>query len=289
MKVLPRLESELEGLTEALRSVATFVLAHPRQAVSLSTAEVAQSSGTSQAAAVRLAQRLGYRGFRELQIELAFDLGGDADLPHEPGQDREIDLDGGPRTVAAGVYAAYARSLADTLDLLDPSALEHAAAAVAASRQTHCFGMGTNRSTAADAHYNLAKLGVRGEALSDPYLQLIAAAGAGAGDVVLAFSHTGMNADLNEACDVARAHQAEVVAVTARRGSNLTRIASVTLYTAPHEIVFRGEPLSSRMSMIFLTDALFLCVALRRGHAASDVLAEVRAALASRRIGLGLK
>ena len=283
MKVLPRMEAEMEGMTDALRAVAGYLLAHPRQAVSLSTADVARLSGTSQAAAVRLAQRLGYRGFRELQIELAFDLGGDGTSRQEAGQDREIDLEGGPRSVAAGVHAAYARSLADTHDLLDPAALDRAAVAVAASRQTYCFGMGANGPTAADAHYNLSKLGVRGEALSDPYLQSIAAAGMDRRDVLLAFSHTGVNADLNEVCRVARDHSAQVVAVTARRGSELTRIADVTLYTAPHEIVFRGEPLSSRMGMLFLTDALFLCVALRRGQQASAVLDEVREALADRR------
>lgn len=57
-------------LPENQRKVADFLLAHMREAPFLSILEIERQSGASKATIVRLAQRLGYRGFLEMRGQL---------------------------------------------------------------------------------------------------------------------------------------------------------------------------------------------------------------------------
>ncbi|KAF0964355.1 MurR/RpiR family transcriptional regulator [Rhodococcus sp. T7] len=65
-----RLRTGLATLGPGEQRVARAVFAEPAAVVELSTAELAAASGTSPATVVRACQRLGFRGFQHLRLEL---------------------------------------------------------------------------------------------------------------------------------------------------------------------------------------------------------------------------
>lgn len=68
------------GLSPAERRVVEAVLAEPSRIAFGTVAELATRSGTSGATVVRVARRLGYEGFRELQVAAQDELGSAAEL-----------------------------------------------------------------------------------------------------------------------------------------------------------------------------------------------------------------
>lgn len=256
--VVPRLQSLLPNLHGALGEVGRFIAEHPQRVVTLSTAELAQMTGTSEAAVVRLSKRLGYRGYRDLQINLAYDLGDE-----QPAQVEEIEVGDDLGSITSKVVAANVQALMDSQRILDLRMLESTTQAIVRARRVAVLGQGANYATAADLHYNLTKLGVTSLKLADPYMQAATASILDSNDVLIAITHTGANRDLIEAMTIAKQHGATTVCLTTHMGSPATRLADFSLCTAPKEIVFAGEPFSSRLSLMFLVDVLFIGVALR--------------------------
>jgi DNA-binding MurR/RpiR family transcriptional regulator len=70
MKLQTALERYQQELTEADERLLKVLLANKAEAAFLSAAELSKRAGVHQASAVRLAQKLGYRGYPELRAAL---------------------------------------------------------------------------------------------------------------------------------------------------------------------------------------------------------------------------
>ena len=76
MTVLDAAKEAAAGLTPAERAVAEAVLADPARVAFGTVAELAARSGTSGPTVVRVARKLGYAGFRDLQAAVQAEVGG---------------------------------------------------------------------------------------------------------------------------------------------------------------------------------------------------------------------
>ena len=65
----------LDQLTETDRRLASYLLDHSREAIPMSAKELSAQCDTSPAAVVRLSQKLGFKGFTALKLELAKESG----------------------------------------------------------------------------------------------------------------------------------------------------------------------------------------------------------------------
>ncbi|MCL6598900.1 MAG: MurR/RpiR family transcriptional regulator [Alicyclobacillus macrosporangiidus] len=273
---IARIYPTLKGVS---KEVARLIRERPEEVVRSNVTELAKSTQTSEAAVVRFAKRLGFKGFRDLQIQLAFELGNSLDRIEE-----EIDIRDDLRVVVDKSYFANVNALTESRDALDFEAFKTAVDLINRARMVYIFAQGANYSTACDLSYNLSKLGVINTVYSDTYMQAVTAAITEKNDVVVGISHTGANRDVIEAMSFARQNGATAIALTTRPHSPITQIASVSLSTANKEIVFQGEPLTSRISLMYLVDLLFLGVALVRGRPSVDTLRRVQDALSTKRV-----
>lgn len=276
--ILEDISAMVETLPETLARVGHSILMTPELAVRGNVKDVAKAAGVSEAAVVRFAQRLAYKGFRDLQIQLAYELGSLATIERQ-----EIELPANLYDLVHRVHDSNMEALTESVKAMDLEALKAAIALLQHARVVHIFAQGANEATGMDLQYNLMKLGFASQLYVDAYMQVIAAAAAGQKDVVVAISHTGSNRDLLESLAVAHQHNIPALVITARPGSALTRAAEVCLATAPHEIVFYGEPFSSRMTLLFVVNVLVLGLAQAAGAPAMGKLRQVQAALDSRR------
>lgn len=74
ISLVARASELIEELSPGERALATFMLENVEELMFLSAVEVAEAVGTSNASVTRLAQRLGYRGYVELQLTLREEL-----------------------------------------------------------------------------------------------------------------------------------------------------------------------------------------------------------------------
>jgi RpiR family carbohydrate utilization transcriptional regulator len=277
--VIPRLQKLFPSLKGALRDIAQVILDSPDTAVRSNVSKLAEKSNTSESAVVRLAQRLKYKGFRDLQINLAYDLGDGG----KHIDDEEIGMTDSLIAVAEKSYHANLSAITQSWETLDNAAYERAVQVLHRARVVHIFAQGANYSTGVDLCYNLMKLGLLCNVYNDSYMQAVASAISDKRDVAVGISHTGANRDVIEALSIMRQNGACTIALTARDPSPITRIAEISMYTSSKEIVFQGEPLSSRMSLMYLVDILFLGVASMMGKFALTNLQQVKDALEAKR------
>lgn len=282
--VLTCLENIYPTLTGTLKNIADVILQNPELIVRENIKKLAIISNTSDSAVVRLSQRLGYKGFRDLQISLAYELG-----DNHSYVDEEIGVSDSLETIVNVASYANINSLNESREMLDLVAIERVIQLLQHSRAIHIFAQGTNYSTGIDLSYNLMKLGMLCYVYNDSYMQAVAGAISDTRDIAIGISHTGANRDVIEALAITRQNGATTIALTTRKQSPITQIVDISLCTANKEFVFQGEPLSSRMSMMYLVDILFLGLASRMGKYSLNNLLSVKDALESKRDPKGIQ
>lgn len=276
--VLNRISNIYPDLKGALKNVADVIRQYPQDIVKENISKIADRSNTSDSAVVRLSKRLGYKGFRELQISLAYELGDNASYT-----DEEIEIYDDLESVVKISSKANISALSETERIIDIHSLEKVIDLLQHSRAIHVFAQGANYATGVDLTYNLMKLGTLCYVYNDSYMQSVAAAITNKRDLVIGISHTGANKEVLESLVVTRDNGATTVAITTKENSPITQVADLSLCVSNKEFVFQGEPLTSRISLIYLVDILFLGLASKLGNYSLDVLGSVKSALKNKR------
>lgn len=262
--VLGRVRAAMPDLSTAETRVAQAVLREPAQTVTLTITDFATEIGVSSATIARFCQSLGYSGYREFRLALA-----GATSREEAARARfalsesEIDDDDPAREVATKI--AYQESLAieQTARDVDLDATDRVAAAVVASGSIQIFGVGASALTAQDLQQKLVRIGLRASFSLDPHMALTSAALMRAGDVAIAFSHSGETPETVRPIEIARAAGATTAAVTNVPTSSVARSADEILATRARESPYRTGAMSSRIAQLTLVDILFVRVAQR--------------------------
>lgn len=274
--MLNRIEQQAGSLSRAERRVASWVLAHPRQAADVTLAQVARECGASEPTVIRFCRSVGLSGFRELTIRLTEALSRPASYVH-----RDVNADDATADAVTKVLDAAISSLIDMRAQLSAIPIDEAAAMLGKARQITFIGLGASGHVATDACHKFFRLGTPCSAHTDTPSILQAAAIAGPGDVLVIVSHLGGWAELDRAAAAARDNGATVIALT-NPASRLARIATVVFGWDPHEDTSVYTPMSSRLAQLALLDALYVAFALSLGDVAAEKLRRSKNALASK-------
>ncbi|NLG84898.1 MAG: MurR/RpiR family transcriptional regulator [Firmicutes bacterium] len=266
------------SLRPAERKVADYVLANAAAVVLLSSTELGERTGTSDATVVKFSQRLGFRGYQEFKIALAAEVSGQATAVFG-----EVERDDDLAVIRDKVFAANLEALNDTRRVLDPAVLEKVVEAILAAPQVCFYGVGASGLVALDAQQKFMRIGLICHAYSDSHLQVTQAALLGRGDVAIGISHSGQTKDTVEVITLARANGAVTVALTNFPRSALATAADYTLLTSTRETAFRSGAIASRLAQLSVIDVLFTAVAVRRFDRSMAFLDRTRRAVAGRR------
>lgn len=254
-----RIRGAVPSLLPAERKVAEYVLSSPEDVMASSVGEVAAASRVSEATVVRFCRAAGFLGFADMKIGLAREIVSPlASTLHEDVSEKDD-----PETLARKVFGANIDTLRDTLNALDPAAVERAAGLVAGAGRTLVIGVGTSAPIAFDAYVKLMRLGLLVSAQTDAHLMMMEAALLSKRDVILAISHSGATKDPVEAVETGKRAGARTVAVTSNHMSPLAKATDVTLITASKEMKFRTEALASRIAQSSIIDLLYVAVGLK--------------------------
>lgn len=270
------------SLSEAEQRVAVAFERQPAELVHLSVEELAQRIGVSTATVVRFCQSIGYRGLRELKLVLA----AETLSPHHPSIHEAILPGDSVVTIARKVLQSDQQAIADSLQVLDETALERAVTALLAAARIEFYGIGSSLPIAMDAYYRFSRIGMPATFVSDPHMQAVSAAHLPPGSVAFAISHTGRTKETLDTLQKANAAGATCILLTSHTFTPLGRYAGIALITASRETAFRAEAVASRIAHLSLIDALYVAVAMRRSEARAT-LARSDAIIAEHRLPRG--
>jgi len=255
--VLTRIRVRLNDLGPSTRSIAAFILEHPRDVVGMSVTELAEATGVSDGSVINLCRQLDLKGFQQLKLSLAQDVVKPVQFIHEDLQPTDDTA-----TVCRKMFSAGQQALQDTLSVLDADAIAAAVELIRAARHVEIYGIGSSAPIAVDAHYRMLRIGLDARVVVDSHVQAISASRTGPDTTVLTISHSGATHETLTATRLAREAGAKTIVVTNFSSSPIQAYADVKLFTMARETKFRTEAMTSRIAQLCVLDALIAALAL---------------------------
>lgn len=259
-QIFPRLRLVLPSLAKAERKAADFILANQEIARTLNLSDLADNSGCSQAAIVRLCKAVGLNGFKQLKVELNRSSGNDGELfpDSNTGASPENGSSSRPgmAEVLKEVFGYNVRSLQDTFALYTDQ-YERALEAILAARQLAFFSIGNASMPCQYAYMMFRRMGYLCCADIDPDIQMLDAATLRRGDVAIAVSHTGQTRHVVAATEVAHANGATTICITKNAESPLAKVCDIHLFTATVDSSIHMELVARRIAEYAIIEAFY--------------------------------
>lgn len=254
------LKESFPALNPSEQKAARFTLDFPEQMVQMTVSELAEASGSSQSAIIRLCKTLRLKGYQELKLCVAGDLQGSSMNGDEY---KEINPDSDVRTVAASVSNNTIFSINETLKVLDMSKLQSAIDLIEKAQRIDFYGSGASQLVAQDAQVKFMRINKASTAYADNHLQLTSAVTLTSNDVAVAFSNSGETLQTVECIKAAKQSGAKTIGITRYGNSTLSQLVDVHIGTVSAESDVRSAATSSRIVQLNLVDIIYLTVA---GH-----------------------
>lgn len=278
--VMLRIRAAQPTLRPSERRVAEFVLAQPIDAATLSISALAERCATSSASVVRFCRRIGYRHFKDVQIDLTREATREGvQNASSPALSGDIDRHDTLRQIVAKVERNERLSIADTASALDLDELGRAAEMVHEARRVDSFGVGASSLVGLDLQQKLSRIGRSAMNWPDPHAAWTSAATLDSACVAIGLSHSGDTADTVDFLRFAGEAGARTVAITNFDRSAVTGVADVVLTTAARETPLRSGALGSRIAQLMVIDCLFIAVAQRSFDLSMSALQNTYAAV----------
>jgi RpiR family transcriptional regulator, repressor of rpiB and als operon len=273
----PRIRMLLPELTPSEARVAEIML---RSAFNdqLQLKQVAGEANISEAMVVKAAKRLGFAGFRDLRSALnAYKQLPNVDLHEDLGQYDTAEV------IVQKVFRTAIQALEETLAILDMDGFRRAAELLHGAKQREFYGLGGSAQIARDVAHKFLRIGIRASAYDDTHMMAMSASLLQAGDVVVAFSHSGRTTGVLEATQIAKMGGANIIALTNYERSPLADIADVVLCSTALGSPLTSENAAARIAQLNIMDAIFMAVAQKNYSSAEENLSRTMSAVRTKR------
>ncbi|MCP8894681.1 SIS domain-containing protein [Shinella daejeonensis] len=250
-----RIRMALPSLTDKERAIANHMLDLGAAINGVPIRRIADTMGASDAMIVKLAQKLGFSGYRELKQTLV-----NYGRSSVAGLHREINPADDAKLSVSKVFNTAIQSLQETFSVLDYEQLEAAAKAIANASQRAFYGTGGSGIVAEDASHKFLRIGLVAVPYIDAHLMAMSSGLLKKGDVALGVSYSGETRIVVDALSRARDSGATVIALTNFANSAITRTSDIVLHTTARGSALNNESVAARIAQLCLIDALFVRV-----------------------------
>lgn len=276
---LGSIRSHYARLSEKEKKIANYILENPKEIIHSTINEVADTLGVAEATVFRFCKRIDFKGYQAMKIALASEIMSPIQLIHE-----EINENDNEKAVAEKIFHSNIRTLENTLQILDHSSIQKAAAILSKANRVEFYGTGGSAIIAMDAYHKFIRTGISAYAFIDSHFQLMAASQLTEKDVAVVISHSGTNKDTIKIMTTAKKNGAKTIGITGFPKSPVGQNADVSLFTSSEETEYRSEALSSRIGQLSLIDALYVNMMISNKDQAKRSLEKVRDAISETRV-----
>lgn len=257
MSIITKILTKLDTMTPTDREIGSFIVENPDEMLRLSSAALAAKTGRSQSSVVKFSQKLGYNTYQELKLAVS---NANAKEQHIPNGviHGNIELGDSYQAMSRKLIGSKLLSMQQTISANDEREIHRAVENLNNANRIHLGGVGASSLVARDLSYKLMKLGHHVLHDSDSHIQMASASALGAGDVMLAFSHSGCSLETIRIAETAHQRGAFLIAVTGLLDNPLSKIADMCLYTVADEERVRSSSITARDAQLTLVDLLFI-------------------------------
>jgi DNA-binding MurR/RpiR family transcriptional regulator len=279
LDIVGLLQTEKSAFTRSEQALTDLVLSDVDRVLKMSIVDLAAHAEVSPPTVTRFCRRLGCASYADFKVRLA--------QSRFVGQRYFAPAAGptGVREIAQGVVNGIQSIIYDTFDQLDFGAVERAAESLVRSSFVLAFGSGGASSMmAGEIEARLFRLGLKVASTDDHQLQLMRAAAAPPGTVIVAFSLSGNNAQLARTLTVAGEYGLTRIVAT-RTGSLVSAQSDILLPVNWSENADILRPTPGRYAFLATVDVLAQTVATRLGSTAVASMRRIKHQLVVNRDG----
>ena len=234
--------------------IVDYILDHREEAPTMTAAQLARRSGTSEATISRFCKHLGFDNYRSFQ----FSLGRDLTLKHDGFDiDGEISLDNVEDSLKS-ILATKMGELEATLRGIDSATVRNVVKRLAGADVIQIAAVGNTNSVALDATFKFSQLGLRCTTHEVNEIAVGFALTMQPKDALLVISNSGRSQRLMRVAQAAKNRGACVIVITGDEQSPLARLASFVLRTVNHEaLLTTGDFAFSKISAMAIIETLY--------------------------------
>lgn len=234
--------------------IVDYILDHREEAPTMTAAQLARRSGTSEATISRFCKHLGFDNYRSFQ----FSLGRDLTLKHDGlDLDGEISLDNVEDSLKS-ILATKMGELEATLRGIDSACVRNVVKRLAGANVIQIAAVGNTNSVALDATFKFSQLGLRCTTHEVNEIAVGFALTMQPKDALLVISNSGRSQRLMRVAQAAKNRGACVIVITGDEQSPLARLASYVLRTVNHEaLLTTGDFAFSKISAMAIIETLY--------------------------------
>lgn len=271
--VLLKIKSLIPSLSAKEKRIADFILNDPKTVSRMTIVEISSNLGIADSTVFKFTKKLGYRGYRDFRNNLLAEEFDPQISIHEDVTPTDESL-----TVAKKVFSSSAKSLIDTLALLNAKDLEAALDLLMGAGRISFYGCGESTVIALDAYQKFLRSPKVCHYIMDSHMQVMQASLLRPDDVAIVISHTGATHEMRAVAQLAKQCGAKVIAITSYPSQKISRYADITLVSTAEEIGYRSESLACRYAQLAIIDSLYTAMMFRL-PGSSDSLGKIRNAI----------
>ena len=268
MSVLYRIKSSMDAFTETERIIAGFIFANRQIVLDSNAKELGELTKTSASAWVRFSKKMGYKGLPAFKVELAKEKvnldEGDIETFLNPSDSLMMLLQ--------KTESMLTQNIKETFALLDYHALEKAMESINEAKTVYLLGVGGSSIVCLDFYHKMTR--IHQEIV---YTLMARIAQLEKDDVVIVISYSGETESVNSIAKVAKKHGAKIIGVTKYNlKSTLSTLSDIRLFVPVEEKEIRLGSITSRNSLLTITDLLYYGIAKKDFHHTKGLLVRTR-------------
>lgn len=258
MSCLYKIKEAYPTFTETERRIADYIQKNHSKVLEMSSQKLGEDTGTSAAALIRFAQKLGYKGITAMKVDLAKDDTDESDELFNVLIREKDSLD----VVVKKVQIIAEKNIQETYKLLNMSELKRAIRMIRKAKTIYLIGVGGSGIICMDFMHKLTRINRNVIYHEDVDFLLSRLAHIDSEDILIAISYSGKTKTVNLAADYAQSRGACVLAITQYNvKSPLSKKSDIALYTPIEEKELRLGAISSRNAAFVLTDLIYYGIA----------------------------
>lgn len=274
MSVLYKIKSSMSAFTETDRSIAEFVFVNRQVVLESNAKELGDMTKTSAAAWVRFSKKMGYKGLPAFKVALAKET-----QSYTNEDDIETFLN--PQDSLMGLLQKtenmLTQNIRETFSLLDYHALEKAIEFIHEAKTVFLLGVGGSSIVCLDFYHKMTRIHQNIMYDRDLHTLMPRIAQLDKNDVVIVISYNGETESVNSIAKVAKTMGARIVGVTKYNlKSTLSTLSDIRLFVPVEEKEIRLGSITSRNSLLTITDLLYYGIAKTDFNVTKDLLVRTR-------------
>ncbi|MEG0276487.1 MAG: MurR/RpiR family transcriptional regulator [Coprobacillus sp.] len=260
MSLLNKLELT-ENFSSSEKSIANFILKYGNDVLNMSSVDLAHATFTSPATITRLSQKLGYKGYNEMKIDLSAQLQytymKESEVnPNFPFHEKQT-----IHEIAHNISKLAKDSVDHTLSHIEINTFTTVIRLLDKAECIDIYAVSNPLRLASDFQYKMFRIGKCVQIAPMVNEQLFQAAQSQKNHCAILISYSGETDEVNAAAQILKNKNTPTIAITSFGDNQLSRLCDYVLHVDSRERIYaKISTFGSSFSIYLLLDIIYSCI-----------------------------